>query len=626
MAMNKIPSAARHKGKNISVNYEKRAQKQASRLSESLAHFTAGEGQPGFAATDLQKLARNLRRSQNLKPEQRAEIEQLLQQGDAALKSHEVIVQVKAALDGEGGAGRPVTGEAALAILSQAQGMPEAALKDLKAQVLSTISARDHWDSTADARTVFAQFLGVSVDRLPAPKTTQTQSTAAFTKARNEAGPKNISRAEFKEIEAGLKDLPAPLRETTLASILGGSKEGLIKLDPQSRKKMTRAVATGFAEGSEQALEMRDNSSLMASGNYLTQIIASGGSFEDILFAFLLMMADKADKDAETAMQELADMDAGKKPEASQAAQGDSVETGASSAGTEKPASTDGQAGFGALSQGDVKKTAKIMESMVQSADHAGSAKSDGGTKVTQKEAKRLVGYLQRLPGGVQKLLAGSLEKAIQAGGVPLTGNAHLAISEWGQNIMGRPFHIDADGSGREATPANTEMAKALRNSDKLEDRFASFIVDTLYKPDISLKEKMKPFKSLRKAMGEAADISKQTASTQPVGANGSTQKTGAADLAADASKQGIGVEPKAAKKHSASEDFVLKPPTSVFGDENVPEVNYGPGEGEGGGSKISAQHKLQMAMNNRQRVLDMLSNIMKAIHDTQMTAVRNLR
>ena len=616
MAINKIPSAARHKGKNISVNYERRAQKQSGRLAEQLAKFSAGEGQPGFAATDLQKLARNLRRAQNLKPEQRAEIEQLSQQGDAALKSHEVIVQVKAALDGEGEVGRPVTGEAALAIINQAEGLPEAALKDLKAQVLGTISARDHWDSTADARKVFAQFLGVSVDQIPAPKATQTQSTAAFTKARNEAGPRAISRAEFKEIDAGIKNLPQHLRETTMASVLGGSKEGLIKLDPQSRKMLTRSVATGFAEGPDKAMEMRENSSLMTNGSYLSQVIASGGSFEDILFAFMLMMADKADKDAQNAMEELSNLEDGGRAKKPAAESSDKVNAGAEKDGL--AAASRNSSGLNALSQGDVKKTAKIMESMVQSADHAGSAKSDGGTQVTQKEAKRLVSYLQRLPQGVQKLLAGSLEKAIQAGGVPLSGNAHVAISAWGGEILGRPFEIKADGAGREATPANTELSKALRNSDKLEDRFASFIVDTLYKPDISLKDKMRPFKSLRKAMGEAAQ---QTASMAPAG-----KKTGAAELAADAEKKGIAAEPQSVKDHAASDDFVLKPQTSVFSDEMVPEVNYGAGGGDGNGSKIRAQQKLQMAMNNRQRVLDMLSNIMKAIHDTQMTAVRNLR
>lgn len=637
MAISKIPAAAISSPAKKAVNYEKRALKQFSQLVQQLAQSMdiSSDGGLNISADEVNKLRKNFAKAKNLKPEQRAQIEHALAEADVALKTNEVVAKVRAALDGDGEGGRPLTREAALGIINDAKGLPQEVQGELKTQVLGALIQRDHWDSTPDARAAFADFLGVPADRLPAPSKPQVKASVAFTKTRNEAGPRAISRAEFKNIASHLQDLPQHLRETTLTSLLGAHQDGRIKLDPESRKLLTRSVATSFVEGTEQSKAWRDNSSLMASGNYVAQIIAGGGSFEDVLFAFLLMMADKADKDAQNAMEELANMEKGGQPhKVPKTGLGDpGALSGATNSGKPAaPVTTPGAAAatttnsLAGLSDAEVADTAKIMESMVQSADHAGSAKSDGGVQVTQKEATRLVGYLQRLPEGVQTLLAGSIEKAIQAGGVPLSGNAHIALAAWGEQTLGRPFDIAVSGNGREAVPANTELAKALRDSDKLEDRFASFIVDTLYKPEISLKDKMKPFKSLRTAMGEAAQQIKQTPAAQPINGVDAPAATGAAELAADAKAMGKG------EAHSAADDFVLRPPNSVFGSSMVPEVNFGGDEGgqagpqAGGGSKIQAQHKLQMAMNNRQRVLDMLSNIMKAIHDTQMTAVRNLR
>ena len=42
--------------------------------------------------------------------------------------------------------------------------------------------------------------------------------------------------------------------------------------------------------------------------------------------------------------------------------------------------------------------------------------------------------------------------------------------------------------------------------------------------------------------------------------------------------------------------------------------------------SDVRLQNELQIAMNERTRAFEMLSNIMKGIHDMQMTSIRNLR
>ncbi len=666
MAINKMNAGVKGPAAKQPVDITPKVLKRHEKLLEQLVMAQDPNSDGGMIITrpELKKLRKGLDRAQELSPDQRAQIEQTLDQADSFLKLNEVVHKVREALDQAGAGGKTITAQEAAGIIKQAEGLPAAALKELKTQVLHALTAQDHWDAAPDARQAFASFLNVPVDKLPLGKATQSTKSAAFTKAHNEARPRAIPRGEFKEIMGGMKEMPPEVREMCTASVLGAQKDGLIKLDPESRKVLTRSVATGFAEGPEKAMAHREESSLMVGAadsygaNYLAQVLASGGSFEEILFAFMLLMAGKAEKEAEDAMEQLAGLEKDRDNKRPGRGHGPgTVEPGSGGAGDI------GGGGNGGGTVGtvggsdqpsdpaDVKKAAKVLESMVQSAHHATTDKSDGGTKITSGEAKKLVSYLERLPENVQQLLAGSLEKALQIGGVPLTGNAHFALDAWASERLGRPLDIESSGEPGQPPPHNSELAKALRESDKLEDKVASFIVDSMYKPDLSLKEKMEPFKSLRMDMASAGNLAKQTHEAQPMSAAEKVAKAGGAagDLIAAAAERDAAKSPAAAaavateaNEGSAADDFVLRPQTSVFSSSMVPEIDYGPDDGGGGSgeaevsdgkpgmgnkpTKIQAQHRLQMAMNNRQRVLDMLSNIMKAIHDTQMTAIRNLR
>lgn len=149
--------------------------------------------------------------------------------------------------------------------------------------------------------------------------------------------------------------------------------------------------------------------------------------------------------------------------------------------------------------------------------------------------------------------------------------------------------------------------------------------MDTVFQPEGSLKDKMSGFKEIRTGFqdpdafgipvqGGATATAQATegAAGQPTPAEARPAKTGATG-----------------EKESEYNPFAVQ--GSILSGDGTPDMPTGGGDGEvektsSGKTKVQAQHALQMAMNNRQRVLDLLSNIMKAIHDTQMTAIRNLR
>jgi hypothetical protein len=622
--------------------------KQYEKLQKQLVQALdpGSDGGLVITAPELARLRKGLAQAKDLPPAQRAQIEQALTEADAALKLNEVIGKIRSALDGASQGGKAITAPEALAIIQQAQGVPEAQLQQLKAQVLHALTAKDGWSCEPDAAAAFAQFLGVPVDKLPAQKATRSEHTAAFTKARNEALPHAIPRAEFKEIMSNLdKHAPPELRDMVHASMLGLQKEGRIKLDPDSRKLLTRAVAQS-PDGLQSALAHRDFSDVglarPGSPSYLSMLIASGASFEEVLFAFLLMLADKADKKAMQAMEDLA--------RASEQKTGDVARPGevVEGNGKDERVDTGSAGGTGAaggtgtaLGQGDVAKTSKVLESMVQSAHHMTTDTSEGGAQITINEAKKLVSYFERLPANVQKVMAGSLEKALQAGGVPLSGNAHFALDEWASKQLGRPLDVTPGANPGEPTPYNAELAKELRASSKLEDKIASFIVDTMYKPELSLKAKMAPFKSLRLDMATAGEQIKQVNTDQPLGRKVERARNAAAGLVEEANRREgkIASAPANASATAADEvkaESAVEAATATAASDASPAAQISNiVEGEPGGaaqaaghkpSEVELQQRMQMAVNERQRVFDMLSNIMKAIHDMQMTAIRNLR
>lgn len=594
-------------------------------------------------------------------------------QARAIVRTQALIAQLQASIAETSQGGKAISGAEAQQLIGQAKQLPQEQLKDLKSAILERLTAQDHWECTADARSAFASFLGVPPDKLPAAVELRPGMNAMSRKVQNEELPSSVSKREMAEILKGTEGLPDELRRQTTASLLGMQKEGKIKLDPESRKQFTRAVVETYGdEGPDAYLAYRANSSLQTnnSGNLLAEVLASGGSFEEILFAFLLMMADKAEKKAIEKMEELARIEEGNRdgrPGGPRPDFGGPHGPGKHE-GPGKPDKPGKPATPGAT--GDTKQVARTLEAMVQSAHWASDARSDGGVQVTGKEVARLVGYLDRLPDNVQKLLAGSFENALKVG-IPITGEAHGAIKGWCEKELGRPLDLSAAPKPGESNWQDSAVCRRLQGSELLEDRIALFVVNTLYQPDKQLKEKMAPFKALRDGVTTWAQ-SHQTGEVAPMPANVGAELD-AAKKAVDAGGQlppipqavkdaAAAVAPrtpdKPAKSGKAGKSAHVHPGHEPLRDPklnqdilNAVKTEPKPGEvqtpagpdkandeisqyfdhdpkhvGPAGKSDVRAQNELQIAINERQRVFEMLSNMMKAIHEMQMTSIRNLR
>jgi len=622
-------------------------------------------------------------------------------QARAIVRTQALIAQLEASIAPASQGGKAITGVEAQQIIGQASLLPKDQLKDLKSAILERLTAQDHWDCTADARTAFASFLGVPPEKLPAAVELRPGMNAMSRKVQNEQLPTSVPKKEFAEIMKNMEGMPDELRRTVTASLLGMQKEGKIKLDPESRKQFTRAVVETYGDqGPDAYLGYRANSGLhtSASGNLLAEVLASGGSFEEILFAFLLMMADKAEKKAIEKMEDLARIEEGNRDGVPGRPGPHRREDGPAGPGRIDEPGKPGAPGAPAApgkpgnlgGNGDVKQVARTLEAMVQSAHWATSESSDGGTQVTGKEVAKLVGYLDRLPPNVQKLLGSSFEQALQVG-IPITGEAHAAIKGWCEKTLGRPLNLSAAPKPGETNWQDSSVCRRLQGSEMLEDKIALFVVNTLYQPDKQLKEKMAPFKALRDQMSNMA-MAQQTgaASAKPTNV---AAELDAAKKAVDGGQQlpvvppavkaaanGVKPQPKKPSLTSATAQAPGKPDLAAATSPDKPETagagkksrpgngpvrdpalkqevldqikpEAKPGEvqtpagagkaddeisqyfdhdpkhvGPAGKSDVRAQNELQIAINERQRVFEMLSNMMKAIHEMQMTSIRNLR
>ncbi|MBN2362172.1 MAG: hypothetical protein JXR83_22160 [Deltaproteobacteria bacterium] len=565
-------------------------------------------------------------------------------QARAIVLTQALMAQLEASLAPTSQGGKAITGAEAQQIIDQAQLLPKQQLNDLKNAILDRLTATDHWDCTTDARAAFASFLGVPPEKLPAAVELQPGMNAMSRKVQNEAPASSVPKREFSEIIKGTEGLPEELRRTVTASLLGMQKDGRLRLDPDSRKLLTRAVVESYGEqGPDAYLAYRANSDLHAgsASSYLAEVLASGGSFEEILFAFLLLMADKAEKNALEKMEELARIEEGRQRGGSRPLGAGAPDLDARTGVEPHPDGSSRPGSSGKTGRGDgPQRVARTLEAIVQVAHHATTEKSEQGTNVTAGEAAKLVGYLNRLPPEVQKLLGTSFESALQVG-MPMTSEAHAAIAGWCETTLGRPVDLGSAPPPGVNNWQDSTVCRRLQSSSKLEDQIALYVINTLYQPDKGLKEKFKPFRALRDQV-----VARQTAIDTELPADVGAQL----DAASPTADSGAQPAPAKSKKRSAAAPRTAEPEAAPVPPEAVPvppaddQAAAKPvrdpasdeisrffssderGAGAGRKSDVRAQHELQIAINERQRVFEMLSNMMKAIHEMQMTSIRNLR
>ncbi|MEW5855669.1 MAG: hypothetical protein AB2A00_43240 [Myxococcota bacterium] len=530
-------------------------------------------------------------------------------------------------------------------LVKQAKLLPQKEVEDLKAAFLARMQ-KDGFSVTPDAGKIFADFFKMPLEAFTPPATTKRTAVnnAQATKVANETDSRvKINTKELKEQLKNAEQLPANLKASLGLSLLGLIQDGSVKLDPEARKEITRFVAKSGAQDSKKLSNLADGfiaagkewgkaavnavkqggkyalveTANIIEGNggldalnrslsmgvqpmsYAQYVMLHGGSFEDILFAFLMQLADKTDKKMLEAIEKMDKQERAEKLRSTDAAKKAIAELGAEDTPA-TPAPVQGPGG------GKVAKVSTQLEAVVQSAHYMVGSKSEGGAQITKAEAARLVGKLEQLPENVQVLLAGAISSAMRRKGLPLQPEAFDALESWGKKVAGDKFDVGDPQAAKDgaammppAPEPSTGLGQALSNSPDLEDKIASFLVDTLVKPDASLKDKIEPFKGMRAKIDEFAQNVGPAQSGPPIPLTPPVPgETGT----------------------SASTGPLPAPPPAETRPGKLPSAEDAPP------SDAISQNELQRLVQERNRIFDMLSNIMKALHDMIMTSVRNMR
>ena len=184
---------------------------------------------------------------------------------------------------------------------------------------------------------------------------------------------------------------------------------------------------------------------------------------------------------------------------------------------------------------------------------------------------------------------------------------------EWCKGRLGEDVDVSPLPAG-EPGKMDSDVAKSLSESGRLEDKIAGFVVDALLSSDKSLKQKMNAFKPLRQDMlayPASEAVMKDVA--QSVADSGATQKL--AQELTPQEKPGILERAGEALKDAggAMKDAAL----DVAQEALAPEPEK---------SRQMLMQELQTLMQQFSQVMQAMSNVLNSIHQTTMNSVRNIR
>lgn len=516
-------------------------------------------------------------------------------------------------------------------------------------QALLTELGANAFTVRADARELFLKFFKIPPESIPVSSTTRsTVNSAQATRISNETDKRvQVSAKDIKGLVENAPAVPANLRPMIGDGLMRAVQTGAFKMDHDTRTSMTRFLAKFGVESAGNAARgvmaevvngMEGNSGLSALDralsmgarpmSYAQYVMAHGGSFEEILFAFLLELADKTDKKLMDKIQEM------QRKEQMQKTGGLAANATADArikallggdAGAEAPGA--GAPAVDAAGGGGVRKVSTQLEGMVQSVHAMVQDNSVGGVAITKDEASRLVERLKGLPANVQGLLAGSIATAMGRSTMQMQPEARAALTEWGHSVKGKKaFDAAVKNAGKAEKPDHGPLAAGLAASPKLEDKLAAFMVDTLTSDSMTLKDKFKPFKEFRAQIDAELGAAPGAATAQVAAgaaeaaapeakASGKKGKKGAdADVAALANVTGLNAGAAAGAAGAAG---IVEQAGAEQAPLNAQDM---------GTSDTHDQNEMQRLMQERNRVFEMLSNMMKAMQDMIMTSVRNMR
>lgn len=388
--------------------------------------------------------------------------------------------------------------------------------------------------------------------------------------------------------------LDIPNRQFLAGVIRNASRDGTVKLDTDARKVFRDWMGSLDQQGGVSAWTKSFDTKGTGNVDYLSQLMASGACFEDILAAFMIHIAGQMQQEQ---MEKLREIERAEK----QATQSDTVKTRmnnfmkenglipeeaaapAASAATAEPSA--------ALDPGYMKRTKGHLDALVQSVHHH---MNDDDKFINAEEAGKIAEKLGRLEPPVSKLIAGALVNALRrTPGVYLESDTFKPIVDWAKSQLGNDIDLSALPRVDSADPSDP-FAQKLRQSDKLEDKIASFMVDSLLASDKELGVKLGELKQLSSSLAQYPEAAKAYEAVAPEAA-----AAPAASLEAAAPADGAAIaDPTAA---SSSSEAAPKSRQVLF--EELKNMN-----------------------NELAAIMQAIGNILNAMHQTAMNSIRSIR
>ena len=474
----------------------------------------------------------------------------------------------------------------------------------------------DAFEVNGKSKATFATLLGVPVERLSHKgdhnqKASELRNALATSMAAK-GKPSRLTGVQMEQLVNASAALPPEMQALVFNSLANNSKNGRIEMDSKARKPFMRQMMQIAKESTLPSFINELESTVSPQNDKISQLLSSNMCFEDLVAAFMMLVAGSLQEDVREKMRELEE--AGRSEQrrglVNKATDALASKLGVTQSNIDVIEDVPGQGGAAkpGLTPEQVAQTRTTLEAVVQSTHH--HLTDDGVSDAT--EAAKIVGKLNRLDGPVADLVASSLLNAFRRSGLIATDGAAPMV-EWCKGRLGADVDVSPLPAG---TPGamDSDVAKSLSESPKLEDKIAGFVVDALLSSDKSLKQKMKAFKPIRKdllaypasehAMQQVAQkVATDGATEKLAGVIGPKEKPGILERAGDAIKDAGG----------AIKDVAV----DVAQEALAPEPAK---------SRQLLMQELQTLMQQFSQVMQAMSNVLNGMHQTTMNSVRNIR
>lgn len=599
---------------------------------------------------------------------------------------HRIMAELGRSMDAQSASGARISDGEAQKIVGELKNLPSVERAQAE-QTLRELLVNDFFTVTPQARQQFAKAFGVQAKELE-PKERAELVGLASARSAFQAGVQAIAKTPqidkktMKRIVDGAETyLDRPAQAYLGAVLRNASKEGTLKIDSDARKDFTRWV--GKLESDQSVSNWSQSFETRGSGqvDYLSALMVSGMCFEDLVAAFMMHMAGKIQDETKEKMEEVRRAERGDGPRGVAANRPHQAATSRVDElfiqrGLDRPAGAKDKDGAGAATGAEATKsqanagaaganarplapeyaakTKRNLEAVVQSV-HAHM--NDQGTPgvIDAREAAKIAEKFERLDGPVAPLVARAMVNSLRSTpGVDLESETFSPMVAWMKKTLGDDIDL-SPLPRRTAGEATDPVAKQLRASDKLEDKIAGFVVDTLLCSEVALKDKMKDLKQLTNDMfadpkaGPAlqevirphegsAPAMQAAQNAEPALPAASASGKRNSPMLPDPWEGSATVPPKtggaklplgAANPAQISAQHAASPAAGQRGSvapEAAATATQAAGNAEGPKSRQMLWEELKNLQNELAQIMQAMSNMLNSMHQNAMNSVRSIR